>query len=180
MKYFSKLDASKGFWQIQLDEESSHLCTFNTPIGRYSFTRLPFGICDASEIYQEMMERHFGDIANIIVDDLLISGVTREEHDRKLIEALNRARAINLKFNVNKLEVSLSELTYAGHVVTADGLKADPEKVKAIHNMPDPENKGQLKSFLGMCNYLTKFIPRLSQETAPMRVDEARCRIYMG
>lgn len=168
-KHFSKLDASKGFWQIPLDDSSSKLCTFNTPIGRYRFTRLPFGICDASEIYQEIMERHFGDVANVIVDDLLVSGVTREEHDRKLTEVLTRARAINLKFNVKKLEVGVSELAYAGHLVTAEGLKADPEKIRAIVNMPDPADKGKLKSFLGMCNYLTKFIPHLSEETAPLR-----------
>ena len=88
-KVFSKVDGFKGFWQILLDEESSKLCTFNTPIGRYRFTRLPFGICDASEIYQKLMEKHFGDIANVIVDDILVSGVTQEEHDRKMLEVLN-------------------------------------------------------------------------------------------
>ena len=96
---FSKLDAVKGFWQIPLDEKSSKLCTFNTPIRRYRFTRLPFGICDASEVYQQAMETEFGDIAKIIIDDILVSGETREEHDWKLLEVLKRARKINLKFN---------------------------------------------------------------------------------
>ena len=168
-KYFSKLDGVKGFWQIQLDEESSKLCTFNTPIGRYRFTRLPFGICDASEVFQELMEKYFGEFASVIIDDLLISGVTKEEHDRKLLQVLNRARQINFKFNVNKLEIGASEVTYAGHLITSEGVKPDPEKVAAIVNMPDPLDKDKLRSFLGMCNYLIKFIPHLSHETAPLR-----------
>ncbi|KAL1277373.1 hypothetical protein QQF64_024046 [Cirrhinus molitorella] len=51
-KIFSVVDANQGFWQIRLDEESSKLCTFNTPFGRYSFTRLPFGISSAPEVFQ--------------------------------------------------------------------------------------------------------------------------------
>ena len=70
---FSVLDASSGFWQIELDSDSSKLCTFNTPFGRYRFKRLPFGICSAQDVFQDAMSSIFDDIegVEVIVDDIL-------------------------------------------------------------------------------------------------------------
>ena len=168
-KYFSKFDAFRGFWQIPLDEASSKLCTFNSPLGRYRFTRLPFGIVDASEVFQKAMEELFGDIAHVLVDDILVSGKTRQEHDEKVIEVMRRARKNNLKLNVVKLMIGVQTVAYSGHLLTSEGLKPDPQKVKAITQMPSPLNKSQLKSFLGMINYLTKFLPKLSSESKSLR-----------
>ena len=80
---FTILDEKDGYWQIKLDEESADLCTFNTPWGRYQFTRLPFGIKSASEVFQQTNTESFGDIAgvHIIVDDMIIASATKEEHD---------------------------------------------------------------------------------------------------
>lgn len=93
-KYFSVLDANQGFWQIKLDHESSKLCTMNTPIGRYRFLRLPFGISSASEVFQrsiaQMIEGLEG-VANII-DDLLVWGDSIQEHDERLKKLLECAR----------------------------------------------------------------------------------------
>ena len=73
---FSILDAKSGFWQLQLDEESSLLCTFNTPIGRYRFKRLPFGVKCAPEIFQRTMDRMVEDLegVEVIMDDVVIAG----------------------------------------------------------------------------------------------------------
>ncbi|XP_062603460.1 uncharacterized protein K02A2.6-like [Saccostrea cucullata] len=73
-KYFTKLDAVSGFWQIQLDEASSRLCTFNTPFGRYRFKRMPFGIKSASEVFQNIMSHMLEDItvAEVIIEDILV------------------------------------------------------------------------------------------------------------
>ena len=89
-KVFSVLDATSGFWQIELDEESSKLCTFNTPFGRYRFKRLPFGIKSAPEVFQrymtELLEGIPGaePIAGAIVDDILIWGSSTDQHDTRL------------------------------------------------------------------------------------------------
>ncbi|XP_060083295.1 uncharacterized protein LOC132562561 [Ylistrum balloti] len=89
-KYFSKLDATSGFWQLQLDEPSSKLCTFNTPFGRYRFLRMPFGLNSAPEVFQSVMSNMVEDIdgAEAIVDDILVWGKSVEEHDRRLQEVL--------------------------------------------------------------------------------------------
>ena len=75
-KVFSVLDANHGFWQVKLDKNSSNLATFNTPFGRYSYTRLPFGIASAPKVFQNIMSHLFDDIegVEVIVDDLLVWG----------------------------------------------------------------------------------------------------------
>ena len=89
-KYFSKMDASQGFWQLKLDPESSKLCTFNTPFGRYCFLRLPFGIISAPEIFHRAMESIIEGLegTRVYIDDLVVWGKTRQEHDKRLKDLL--------------------------------------------------------------------------------------------
>ena len=89
-KYFSKLDASSGYWQLKLDDKSSYLTTFNTPFGRYCFRRLPFGLISAQDEFQRKMDEVFEGLPDVtpLVDDILISGRTCQEHDRNLQAAL--------------------------------------------------------------------------------------------
>lgn len=169
-KVFSKLDATSGFWQIRLDEESSRLCTFNSPFGRYRFTRLPFGIKSAPEVYQRIMSQMVEDIegAEAIMDDILIWGVDRTQHDERLKKVLDRVLEYNLKLNLEKCEFRKNEVKYMGHVLS-HGLKIDPEKVRAVLSMPVPENKPDLQTFLGFVQYLGKFMPNMSAVSAPLR-----------
>ena len=83
-KYFSKLDASSGYWQLKLDDKSSYLTTFNVPFGRYRFRRLSFGLISAQDEFQRKMDEVFEGLQGVttLVDDVLISGRTRQEHDR--------------------------------------------------------------------------------------------------
>ena len=85
-KWFSKLDASSGFWQLKLEEESSKLCTFNTPDGSYRFLRLPYGILSAREVYPNTIHMLFEHIPGVdtIMDNILVSVPTREAPDTTL------------------------------------------------------------------------------------------------
>ena len=170
-KIFSVLDASSGFWQIELDQESSKLCTFNTPFGRYRFKRLPFGICSAQDVFQDVMSEIFSGIegVEVIVDDLLIWGENQQQHDERLRQVLERARQKNLKLNKEKSQIALDEISYIGHVLSKEGLKPDPQKVRAITEMNRPQNKEELQRFLGMVTYVAKFIPNFSQISTPLR-----------
>ncbi|XP_039462577.1 uncharacterized protein LOC120436178 [Oreochromis aureus] len=161
---FSVLDAKSSFWQIKLDPASSLLTTFATPFGRFKFLRMPFGINTASEVFQRAMEQIFmGYPCAVIVDDILVGGKGIEEHDKNLKKVLERARQVNLKQNPKKCKFRLKEVSYVGHIFTDEGLKADPTKISAINEMPPPEDKTSLQRFLGMINYLGKFIPNLSE-----------------
>ena len=170
-KVFSVLDATSGYWQMELNEESSKLCTFNTPLGRYRFTRLPFGIKSAPEVFQKKMSQVLEDIdgAEAIVDDILVWGKDIQEHDARLKKVLDRVQEVNLKLNQKKCQVRKEEIAYVGHLLTKDGLKPDPEKIGAVQAMTKPSNTKELKKFLGFIQYLAKFLPNLPKVSAPLR-----------
>jgi hypothetical protein len=170
-KVFSKLDAYSGFWQIKLDDESSKACTFITPFSRYRFLRLPFGISMTPEAFHRKIHCLFEDIEGVdtMMDDIIVWGATREEHDERLRKVLEKARSANLKLNQSKCQFGLNELTYLGDVLCNEGVKPDPNKTKAIYDMPRPECKADIQRFLGMLNYNAKFIPDTSSRAAPLR-----------
>lgn len=170
-KYFSVLDANQGFWQIELDDESSRLCTMNTPIGRYRFVRLPFGISSASEVFQRSVAQMIEGLDGVvnIIDDLLVWGDSQEQHDQRLVKLLERARQYDLKLNRNKCKIRMTEIKYIGHILSTKGLKPDDEKVRAVVQIPPPTDKQELLRFMGMVQYLAKFIPNLSEVSAPLR-----------
>ena len=176
-KVFSVLDAKTGFWQVKLDRESSYLTTFNTPFGRFRWKRMPFGINSAPEVWQQKMNEIVENLPGIevIADDLLVigNGDSTEEavkdHDAKLQRLLLKAREVGLKFNAEKLKLRKSEVRYMGHLLTAEGLKIDPEKVKALLEMPAPTDKDGVKRLLGFVNYLAKFMEHLSDISTPIR-----------
>ena len=169
---FSTLDARSGFWQIKLDHESSLLTTFSTPFGRFRFLRIPFRITSASEVFQRAMEELFaGYPYAIIVDDLLVWGEGTADHDVNLKKVLERAREIGMKLSPKKCKFHLNQVSYVGHQFTNGGLKPDEAKVAAIKEMPTPDGPEALRRFLGMTNYLHKFISNFSEleKTAPLR-----------
>ena len=170
-KLFSIVDEKDGFWQVNLDEESSYLCTFNTPFGRYRFKRMPFGISSAPEVFQKKNKALFGDIdgVEIIFDYIIVAAESEVEHDTIVRKLLQRAREANVKFNEAKLQFKVSEVKYMGNIVSESGLKPDDEKIRAILEMPIPENKEELQRLLGMVNYFAQFIPNQSTITAPLR-----------
>lgn len=177
-RYFSVVDTKDGFWNIKLSHESSKLTTFWTPFGRYRFMRLPFGLCVSTDIYQCRLHEIFEGLEDVIViqDDILVigRGDTDEKasinHDRALEKLLARAKQANLKFNKDKIKLKQREVRYMGHIITPDGLKADPGIVSAIRQMPYPTDVTQVKSFIGMATYLSKFVPHLSSLCEPLRV----------
>ena len=84
-RYFSLVDTAKGYWHVELDHESSLLCTCNTPFGRYGFKRLPFGTVVSQDIFQRKLDDIYKNIPNVtgIADDIIVFGSTEEEHDQR-------------------------------------------------------------------------------------------------
>ena len=96
------------YWHVESDKFSSLLCTFNIPFGRHKFNRLLFGISCTSDPSQLMIERHFGDIKDMIAihDNLIITAVLLSEHEKTLRDVLERAKDHNIKFNLKKIQLS--------------------------------------------------------------------------
>ena len=159
-KVFSTLDAAIGFWQIPIDEDSQLLTMFITPFGRYAFCRLPFGISSAPEIFQRKMSTLLDglDGVEVIMDDILVHGCNMEEHDARLNAVLRIINDSGLKLNPKKCVFRKSELTYFGHLIGGDGIKPDPERIEALLELSRPNNVSELRTVLGMFQYLAKFV----------------------
>uniref|UniRef100_A0A8C9T351 ribonuclease H n=1 Tax=Scleropages formosus TaxID=113540 RepID=A0A8C9T351_SCLFO len=170
-KWFSKLDAKAGYWSVQLDEQSQALTTFRTPLGRYCFTRLPFGLNISQDIFQqrvaEILEGLEGCVG--IADDICVFGKTEEQHDKRLLSLLERAKETGLVFNSDKCFIKQRRIAFFRNVYSEDGTSPDPDKVKDIKNMPSPQHKEDLQRFLGLLTYMGSFIPNLSQKSASLR-----------
>ena len=166
-------DCKKGYWHQKLDEASSYLTTFNTEIGHYRYTAMPFGINVAGDIFQRKLDQCFGqlELVIIIVDDIMIVGKQQNhrDHDVALTNLLETARKCNIHLNFDKLHYKQQEVEFFGEMYTTDGHKPDQNKVAAINEMPTPTCKKQVQSFIGMVNYLSKFLARLLELAEPIR-----------
>jgi len=169
-RVFTKADLSQGYWHVVLDRESSLLTTFQTCFGRYRFLRLPFGTSVSSEIFQKKLLEALDGLENVlcIADDVIVHSKNDEEHDRHLKNFFLRCREKGIKLNKEKLQLRMSEISFMGHQITADGLQTDPEKVRAVTEMDAPRNVEELRRFLGMINYLARFLPNVTSVTEPL------------
>ena len=168
---FSKLDLKDGYWHIKLTEESSYLTTFGTPFGKFRFGVLPFGLRVSQDIFQYKVDETYGPCEGAIgiSDDATLHGKGEGNHDERLHAAMEKTRVSNLCLNYDKLLIKQKSVNFFGNIYSADGVRADPKKVAAITAMRPPECKSEVKSFLGMVNYLQRFIPRLSEHTKLLR-----------
>lgn len=170
-KYFSKMDANCGFWQIKLHKESREYTTFITPFGRYYFKRMPFGISSAPENFQRQMTTMLEGVEGVLchMDDVLVFGSTTEEHDQRLECVLKRLSANGLTLNPEKCEFKVTSVEFLGHQISEAGIAAAQNKVEAVLQMCPPTNSKELKRMLGMVDYMRKFDPKLAEVEVPMR-----------
>ena len=169
---FSSLDASSGYWQLPLSEESSLLTTFITPFGRYRFTRVPFGISSASEIFQRVVSTLLDiqslDGVAVYQDDIIISGIDVKEHDERLQQVLNIIEKSGLKLNSTKCRIRRQGLEFLGHWIDRNGSSPHPSKIEAIVQMKPPSDVSGLRRFLGMVNFLGRYVKDMSTYTSPL------------
>ncbi|KAJ8355042.1 hypothetical protein SKAU_G00226090 [Synaphobranchus kaupii] len=169
---FSKLDANMGFWQVPLTKESAKYTTFITPFRRYYFNWLPFGIASAPEHFQRMMMTEVtGGLEGVLchMDDILVWGQKQDEHDMRLHAVLKKAQKAGITLNMDKCELTRHTVRFLGHVISANGVKPDPEKTRAVQEMDAPKNVSELRSFLGMVNQLGRFLPNLAEKDKVLR-----------
>ena len=167
---FTKLDMSKAYQQLLLDEDSKKYTTINTYKGLFQYTRLPYGISSAPGIFQRVMEDLLKNIPNVLVrmDDILLSGKNDEEHLKTLEVVLQKLEMSGLRLNRNKCFFLEPEVTYLGQRINKHGVSPVQEKVKAISDAPAPRTVSELRSYLGMINYYNHYLPQLSMVLNPL------------
>lgn len=168
---FSKLDITSAFHHIELHPESRGITTFMTSRGLMRFKRLMFDINCAPEIFQRVMSEMLAGIEGVIVyiDDIVVAGPTKEEHDGRLQEVLSVLKENNALLNEAKCLIGVSELEILGFKVSAAGINPSDDKISAIQNFRKPETKEEVRSFLGLINFVGQFIPHLSTRTEALR-----------
>lgn len=169
-KHFSKIDLSRAYQQVEMDDESKQYLTLNTHKGLFLVNRLPFGISSAPAIFQRIMDNALKGLNSVTcyLDDILITGRTEAEHLSNLEAVLKRLSERGMRLKLSKCDFFRDELQYLGHVITKDGVRPTDEKLVAITNAPTPKDKQQLQSLLGLINYYGKFVPNLSSILFPL------------
>ena len=155
-QYFSTLHISQAYQQIELDDESKQYVVINTHKGLFRYNRLPFGVSSAPAIFQRIMESLLQGMPGVAVylDDILVFGKSEEEHLSALEQVLNRLEEAGLLLNRGKCVFMAESVAYLGHIVDAQGLHPDPDKVRAIEEAPPPQCISELKSYLGLLTYV--------------------------
>ena len=171
-QWFSVLDLRSGYYQIAMKEEDEEKTAFICPLGFYQFERMPQGITGAPATFQRLMEKTVGDMnllqVLVYLDDLIIFGRTLEEHEERLLRVLDRLAEAGLKVSVDKCQFCQTQVTYLGHIVSADGVATDQSKVEAVKTWPQPTDLKSLRSFLGFCGYYRRFIANYSAIVRPL------------
>ena len=152
VKYFSLLDAKHGFWNLQLDDESSKLTIFATPYGCYRFKHLLFGLSCAGDLFQAKIDEIFSDMHDStqgIADDILVIGFDDDssDHDAALDVVCAHVDKVNLCFNEKKCIIHCTIAPFFGELVSRKGVKPDLMKLEAIQNLQLPRTKRELQSF---------------------------------
>ena len=166
---FSKLDASSGFFQLPLDPASSLLTTFITPFGRKAFTRLPMGVSLGPECFQRKMHEMLENLPGVLcyMDDIVCFG-DAHTHDARLQQVLQRIEESGLQLNKKKCQLKQEEIKFLGLKISKHGIQPDEEKLEAITELPAPRNVEELRSLLGMINYLGRFVPNIQENLRPL------------
>src|SRR5687768_3056268 len=168
----TSLDLNMGYYRILLTPNTSRLCTVVLPWGKYEYLRLPMGLCNSPDIFQEKMsELMVGlEFARAYLDNLLL--ITKgnfEEHLDQLEQALTKFSKAGLKINASKSSFCQTELEYlVGYWITQNGIRPVTKKVEAIQKLKVPTCVRQLRCFIGMINYYRDIWPQRSHILEPL------------
>ncbi|XP_061153604.1 uncharacterized protein plppr3b isoform X2 [Syngnathus typhle] len=132
--------------------------------------RLPFGISSTPEIFQRKMAERLQGLegAEVYMADILVHGETEEEHDKRLEQVLRVVEEAGLKLNRGKCKFRRRQIKFLGHIIDENGVRPDPAKVEGIEKFPKPQNVAELRRFIGMVNYLAKFVPEMATVGQPL------------
>lgn len=169
---FSFMDGFSGYNQIKMAPEDMEKKTSITPWGTFCYKVMPFGLKNVGATYQRAMVTLFHDMIHkeieCYLDDMIAKSHTEEEHLVNLQKLFERLRKFKLRLNPNKCTFGVRSGELLGFLVSERGIEADPAKIKAIQEMPEPRTEKQVRGFLGRLNYISIFISNLTTTCEPI------------
>lgn len=172
-KYLSSLDVRSAYWQVPMAQESKQYTAFTVPNrGLFHFNRMPFGLHNAPATFQRLIDNVLGhDLEPHLfcyLDDVVVVTQTFEQHLSVLEEVFRRLRDANITVSWEKCQFCRPEMKYLGYVVDKNGLHVDPDKVKAMLELPRPENVKEVRRLIGTFSWYRRFVLNFSSIVAPI------------
>ncbi|KAL8573663.1 hypothetical protein ACOMHN_007216 [Nucella lapillus] len=169
-KYFTRIDLSKGYWQIALNEESKEVTAFSTPVGLFQWRVLPFGMVNAPAVFTRMMRKLLKGLKGVenFMDDILIASKTWEEHMSQLAEVLMRLKQANLTARPTKCQVGFPDLEFLGFMVGGGAKQPEKSKVEQMISSARPKTTKEVRSLLGLIGFYREFVPNFAAITNPL------------
>ena len=171
-KVFSKIDLRSGYHQLRVKESDILKTAFRSRYGHFEFVVMPFGLTNAPAAFMDLMNRVFRPYLDrfviVFIDDILVYSKSEKQHVRHLRLVLETLRREQLYAKFSKCEFWLEKVGFLGHVISADGVSVDPQKVEAVTNWKRPTNITEIRSFLGLAGYYRRFIQDFSKIASPL------------
>ena len=170
-KMFSTIDLRSGYYHIGLTKVSRAKSAFVVPMGKWEFSRTPFGLSQAPAYFQLLINKVLmdcGEYAMGYLDDIIIFSKSEEEHLKHVESIFRWLEHFGLKMKREKCAFFKKHIQYLGHLISEEGFKPLPEKLESIRKMPAPKNAKEVKQFLGLIGYYRKFVPRFADMSKPL------------
>ena len=173
MSLIAVCDVQSAYWQIPTAKKDRQKTVFVTSTGKYVFKVLPLGIANAPWIFQRVMSlafANFGQPSGLLVymDDVIMCSATWEAHLRLLENVFRALQTAGLTLKPSKIPFGPKEVQYLRHVLSADGIRMGEDRIKAIIDLKTPTTIKELRSVLGMINFVRKIIPNLATIIEPL------------
>jgi len=172
---FSKIDLERGYNQVPMAKDAVAKTAITTPFGLFEFTRMPFGLRNAAQTFQRLMDQILSDLPFVFVylDDILVFSQTQHQHEEHLHKIFQRLIQHGLVINRNKCQFGKDHLEYLGHLINKDGIRPTAAATDAITKFPTPVDKHALQRFLGMINFYHRFLPGVAPLLSPLHAASA-------
>ena len=171
--FFTTLDLASGYYQISVDPESRDKTAFISYEGQFEYNQMPFGLKNAPSTFQRVMQATLAGLTWkccwVYLDDVIIASASFDEHINDLVSVLSRLKEAGFKLKSSKCNFACKEVKYLGHLISKDGVKANPKKIELIAEWGIPSTSANLHSFLGLAGYYRRLIKDFAAREAPLR-----------